>query len=100
MLYLTLSVFPPIYAEEEGRGEKVEGLHQQHPPSPSGGAKGGVTSSRFSGPPEETDTVSQPRLTPDEAESLFVAVVEAWSSLRCARRYDRLLVDKMRLVKP
>ena len=77
-------MLPPIDLEEEGSGE-AEGLHQQHSRNPSGGARGEVTSSRVPGPPGGTaDPGSQPTLTPDEAESLFVAVVEAWSSLRCA----------------
>lgn len=65
------SYFPSTNAEEDG----------------GRCATGDAPSSWFPGTPEETGLVSQPRLTPEEAESLFVAVVEAWSSLRCVRTF-------------
>lgn len=92
--------YPSQRAQEEGGRQ---GGGQQHQHSPSRGAKGAVSSAWFPGPPEETGLVSQPRLTPAEAESLFVAVVQAWSSLRCARRligFGWIYLPEASLTKP
>eukprot|EP00903_Cladosiphon_okamuranus_P012480 g11686.t1 len=89
-----LSPTARVTPADQETGREAGGQQHQHHPTPSEGEKRRATWSWFPGPPEETDPVSQPRLTPDEAESLFVAVVEAWSSLRSslgASRRGRLV---------
>lgn len=46
-----------------------------------------ATSARFTIPPGDAggEQLRRPQLTKDEAESLFVSVVEVWTQLRCAQ---------------
>ncbi len=70
---------PGRHAEDEGRRDPSS--------FPTGVASGTVAAPGFPEPPhgaaEQLSTPVRRRLTREEAESLFVAVVEAWSSLRC-----------------